>query len=241
MLIYYPSYIFIYNKYFRWYRSIVERQSVQNEYTEMHHILPVSIFPEFKTCKWNMSKLAYREHFLAHWLLSKCMVHTKHRIQMLNAISKMRCCPSQLDRNITSWQYDVIRKASADLNSIRWKDKEYKERVSKNIKESTNTPEERKARSERAKDRWNNPEFRTKMMAINKASQSRLDVREDRANKTKKQWSDPVFREQNTFACVCGKVVLGKGQLSRHQMSCKGIDHEQQRNARLPEDSIISA
>lgn len=222
MLIYYPSTIFIRNKYFRWYRSIVERSSGQTEYNENHHILPKSIFPEFASYEWNLSRLSYREHFLAHWLLSKCMVQNNHRMKMLNAISKMNSCPEQLDRKITSWQYDVMRKASSVMNVLRWQDDDYKERVSKRISEACSTPEERKNRSERAKERWNNPDFRSKMMRINKKSQSRPDVREDRANKTRKQWSDPVFIEQNTFTCSCGRQILGKSQLKSHQRKCKG-------------------
>lgn len=222
MLIYYPSNVFIRNKYFHWYRSIVERVSIQNEYTENHHILPKSIFPNLKDYKWNLSRLSYREHFLAHWLLSKCMVQTKHRMQMLNAISKMNSCPSQQDRKMNSWQYEIIRKASSDMNILRWKDDEYKERVTKSISEAANTPEERKARSDRAKDRWNNPEFRNKMMIINKKSQSRPAVRKDRSEKTTKQWSDPKFIEENTFVCGCGRTIFGKSQLKSHQRKCRG-------------------
>jgi hypothetical protein len=216
MLIYYPSYVFIQNKYYRWYRSIVERPSTQTEYTENHHILPASIFPELKSYKWNLSKLSYREHFLAHWLLSKCMVQTKHRMKMLNAISKMNSCPSQQDRKLTSWQYEIIRKASSDMNVLRWTNDEYTERVSKSL----STPTERKNRSDRAKARWDNPDFRNKMKVINKKSQSRPEVREDRANKTKKQWQDPKFVEENTFICDCGRKILGKAQMKRHKMKC---------------------
>lgn len=38
---------------------------------EKHHILPVSLFPEFKKNKDNIIKLSARQHFLAHWMLAK--------------------------------------------------------------------------------------------------------------------------------------------------------------------------
>ena len=36
-----------------------------------HHILPVSLFNEFKNEKWNIIKLSFREHYIAHYLLAK--------------------------------------------------------------------------------------------------------------------------------------------------------------------------
>lgn len=41
----------------------------ENEYFEKHHILPKSMFPEFKNENWNIIKLSYSNHKLAHKLL----------------------------------------------------------------------------------------------------------------------------------------------------------------------------
>lgn len=44
-------------------------------YTEKHHILPKSMFPEYKSLfkhKWNCIVLTPRQHYLAHWMLAKC-------------------------------------------------------------------------------------------------------------------------------------------------------------------------
>lgn len=41
---------------------------------EKHHILPVSVFPEYKSFDdhpWNMIQLTPRQHFIAHWMLAK--------------------------------------------------------------------------------------------------------------------------------------------------------------------------
>ena len=43
-------------------------------YTETHHILPKSLFPEYKNLKhnpWNGIKLTYRQHYIAHFILAK--------------------------------------------------------------------------------------------------------------------------------------------------------------------------
>lgn len=43
----------------------------EDECIERHHVLPVSLFPEFKKNKDNIIKLSARQHFLVHWMLAK--------------------------------------------------------------------------------------------------------------------------------------------------------------------------
>lgn len=40
-------------------------------YTEKHHILPRSMWPEHATCSWNTVRLSAYDHFICHWLLAK--------------------------------------------------------------------------------------------------------------------------------------------------------------------------
>lgn len=52
-------------KYLKWYISICETVYL-DEYTEKHHILPKSIFPQFSSFKehpWNMARLSAKAHF----------------------------------------------------------------------------------------------------------------------------------------------------------------------------------
>lgn len=56
------------NRYLKFIRT---RTQDSEEYTEKHHILPKSMFPEFKDDKWNLIRLTAREHYLAHWMLWK--------------------------------------------------------------------------------------------------------------------------------------------------------------------------
>jgi hypothetical protein len=46
-------------------------QNLCTDYTETHHILPISLFPKLKKEKSNMIKLPYKAHYIAHWLLAK--------------------------------------------------------------------------------------------------------------------------------------------------------------------------
>jgi hypothetical protein len=65
--------MFIKNKYYRWYSSIVERAKIRQliGYTEKHHIVPQSLGGS--NSKNNLVNLSAREHFICHWLLTKCV------------------------------------------------------------------------------------------------------------------------------------------------------------------------
>jgi hypothetical protein len=64
------------NEFFDEYLNLIlfnvlntELTSSELYYTEFHHILPRSTFPEFKQDEWNIVKLEYIDHILAHELL----------------------------------------------------------------------------------------------------------------------------------------------------------------------------
>lgn len=77
------------SKYFIWYKNICQRAKNRvlpaGTYTEIHHILPKSMFPEFKKDKENLVKLTAREHFICHWLLTKFINDQKiiYALQMM--------------------------------------------------------------------------------------------------------------------------------------------------------------
>lgn len=84
---------FINNKYFKWYNSIINRaQSQDRKYTpnnavyEKHHIIPKSLGGNNK--KTNLVLLTYKEHFLCHLLLTKCVIDC-HKTKMYYALLKM--------------------------------------------------------------------------------------------------------------------------------------------------------
>src|SRR5258706_972857 len=63
---------FIKNKYYRWYYQIVDKarkRGVPGEYHEKHHVIPKCIGG--KNDSYNVVNLTFREHYLAHWLLTK--------------------------------------------------------------------------------------------------------------------------------------------------------------------------
>jgi hypothetical protein len=61
-------------RYIKFIKKCSEKNQNLNDGCEKHHILPVSIYPQyrsFKKHKWNMCKLSLRQHFIAHWMLAK--------------------------------------------------------------------------------------------------------------------------------------------------------------------------
>jgi len=79
------------SKYFTWYKEICQRATTRilpkDVYTEIHHILPKSIYPEYEKDQSNLVKLTAREHFICHWLLTKIIKDHRmiYALQMMTA------------------------------------------------------------------------------------------------------------------------------------------------------------
>ena len=112
--------VVIENKYSKKYFEIIfkaqyeKRTKGSEEYYEKHHILPKSIWPEYKSLSeypWNCILLTAKEHFLCHWLLCKCFEDIQHRAKMNWAFHRMAFSKtSKTNRNISSAQYQLARK-----------------------------------------------------------------------------------------------------------------------------------
>lgn len=106
-----PRY-FIHNKYFRWYMNIISDSRTRtgpNSDVEQHHIIPRCMNGSDR--KENLVYLSFREHFLVHWLLTKCVIK-KYKLKMFQALAMMRKTKSCNKRLVASWQYSIARKAS---------------------------------------------------------------------------------------------------------------------------------
>lgn len=82
------------SKYTRWYCNIVERAALRTgsdrpSLGEKHHVVPRSVDAADTTEIGNIVLLSYREHFIAHMLLSKCFTSGQHRKKMAQAVSQM--------------------------------------------------------------------------------------------------------------------------------------------------------
>jgi hypothetical protein len=60
-------------RYLKFVAAYKEKQFNEDIYCENHHILPKKVYSEFKTEKWNIVRLPYRAHYLAHYMLAKAI------------------------------------------------------------------------------------------------------------------------------------------------------------------------
>ena len=57
------------SQYFDLIKENITRNKIKGK-TDQHHILPKSIYPEYKNSKWNKVNLLFEDHFLAHYFLA---------------------------------------------------------------------------------------------------------------------------------------------------------------------------
>jgi hypothetical protein len=116
------------NKYARWYRAIVSNPDATATYTENHHIHPVSMGG--KDVPENRVRLSARQHFVAHWLLTKA-VPKKWNDQAWAALRSMALMRTPgRDFKVTARLYEELRikhaNRTSELAKLRWQDPEYR-------------------------------------------------------------------------------------------------------------------
>jgi len=105
--------MFIKNKYFKCYYSIINRAQSRindkNEYTEKHHIIPKSLGGD--NSKINLVRLTAKEHFICHLLLPK-MTDGTNRKKMVYAAWRMtvQAKPDQSRYKVSAATYQIIKK-----------------------------------------------------------------------------------------------------------------------------------
>lgn len=112
--------MFIQNKYYKWYQSIVAHSS-SSDYVEEHHILPKSLGGSNDAS--NLVKLSAREHFICHILLTK-FTSGEDRYKMVYAAKLLaKAKRSYQHRYFNSRLYETVKKEAAKIQSERFKGK----------------------------------------------------------------------------------------------------------------------
>lgn len=109
------------NKYTKWYIMLCESRlshPTVSEYIERHHIVPKCFNVGGERDKLNIVAFTAREHFVAHWLLTKMFDHPRKIAQMCKAMAKFFQSNQGQHRTLTSVEYEVLRKKSALANII---------------------------------------------------------------------------------------------------------------------------
>lgn len=104
--------MFLQNKYTTWYYAIINSRADNKPegYSEKHHIVPKSIGGSNDPS--NLVRLTAREHFLAHWLLTK-MCEGEARKKMYFAMYSLSWTRKDVGRVVSSWQYAEAKKAKS--------------------------------------------------------------------------------------------------------------------------------
>lgn len=211
------------------------------DYTESHHILPKSLFPDFRNDKNNIIKLSPEDHYKAHAILAEL-----YGGGMLNAFNLMR---SRL--GMSADEYGHLRREYSKHMSRemydRWADPEYKSRLSainkkawededrrlntskhmllewscpikrnariENICKMTQTDDFRDKISEISKDSWKDDTIRDKRLKAMAVTMQTKEYKEKHSNNQKERMKDPALRAK------CG-WNRGKGRPARTCPHC---------------------
>lgn len=115
------------SKYQHWYDELMDRAKVREIptcYTEVHHITPRSLGGTDDSV--NLVRLTYREHFVAHWLLTKIVGGGALR-KMQRALFAMTMKVSG-GRLVSSWQFEAAKRSVRDLELDPEAEREWYER-----------------------------------------------------------------------------------------------------------------
>ena len=131
------------SKYQRWYEALCDKarnRDIPTSYTEVHHIKPRSLGGSDDPS--NLVRLTYREHFIAHWLLTK--FHTGRNLQKMQKALWAVTLTASGERNTAGWQVEAAKRAVRDMELEdddaayleRWRQKKQEKIDAHNAKES---------------------------------------------------------------------------------------------------------
>ena len=160
-----------------------------DEYTEKHHILPFSTFPEYRDEIWNIVELKYEDHKLAHLMLFKSInIRTYQR--PLNWMLKQ-----YKDSKLLS---NASKKGWINLKNDKEKYEKWKNDRSNHMRSLSSEEQQR-----RAKIFWNNITDDQYTIFSNKIKEYWTEEKRiDKSNQMNEYYSDPKNIEKK---CIEGQ------------------------------------
>jgi len=125
--------MFLFNKYTKWYFSIINRSNSNHEIVEKHHIIPKSLGRSNR--KENIVCLTPKEHFVCHWLLTK-MTFGENRKKMCYAFWSMTRKNKNLYRSCSCLEYSTARKYFVSIRKGKTHEEIYGKEKAEAIKKS---------------------------------------------------------------------------------------------------------
>ena len=199
-------------------RKQLSRNKISALY-ENHHIIPKSLGG--KNIKDNLILLTPREHFIAHYLLTK--IHTgKNKAKMCYALLRMCSNNPYQKRNITSRKFEIAKKLMSE--NCRGKNSSfYKKKFSIDVIEQIRKRQTGKTNSMYGKTPWNKG---LKMPPMKKEFRDKISSANKKVIRTK-EWNEKVRlskigKKQPIRNCPhCNKLGGLYSMLPYHFNNCK--------------------
>lgn len=112
--------MFVNNKYYTWYSSLISHaksntsRSKKTGSYDLHHIVPKSLGGD--NSKDNLVLLTYREHYLAHMLLVRC-VEKKHTYRMVSALARFFKKVAATSKSYELYKLTMSKYSKGEYNS----------------------------------------------------------------------------------------------------------------------------
>lgn len=210
---------FLDNKYTKWYYSIISnsqsvvRYKYRGQYYESHHILPRSLFPEYKSDPSNKVLLTPKEHFICHLLLTK-MTSGLSKYKMIYAFKMFINVKNIGDRTcykVTSKWFEYAKLESRKCSKHYW------------------TDERRSLRSQMVK---------SYSATVDKTSPAYLErIEKIRQYQTTKQWSDKAIANRMENCKKSAEARTGKPWSENRRRSyvkrTQSAEERQQRSLKM--------
>lgn len=189
-----------------------ESYSLEN-YTERHHILPRSIFPEFVNEEWNQVDVPYEIHCLLHEMLWCAYPHVGAFWRPLNFMkSQSPDMKLKLSDAMSYRAKELWKEIKADpVKYNEWCDKRrlimlermqpdhpaYELMKQKLREYYDTTPNAKAIRSLASKEMWNDSDMRKKIIDAQKKSAATPEGKQRRSDALKQRYNNVVYYEQH--------------------------------------------
>ena len=123
--------------YIRFIFSIKRQERKSNErFYERHHILPKSIFPEYRNKENNIILVSPREHFVLHKILSRIYEKGSPEYHKMQAALFFMSKISIYKKSISSREFEILRITEAKESSLRQKGKSFSEEHKQHLRDA---------------------------------------------------------------------------------------------------------
>ena len=176
--------------------KLKEQNIKNNEYFEIHHILPKSIFPKYKNDKNNLIKLLPEDHFKAHELLAfslgEFMINSyfiffkrivkNNKIENLTESENYAKIKNEMSKHMTNVLKEQWENGTRDKLSQSKKMKEYWKDENKKIEYS-----------KYMQNLWSNKDYKNNTIKSMKLATSKPEFKEKSSINSNRFWNNEEF------------------------------------------------